>query len=202
MAYSEHDIARFWDRVDTGEMDECWLWKRGRQSAGYGVMTTGTERKQTLAHRIACEIEHGPPTEDRPNALHSCDTPACCNPKHLRWGSQRHNTEDAIKRERASMPPKNVSYRRYDTQPKGAAVWNQSLTEAQVREIWRLHIAGGMTRKAIAEAVGGGIHPVRDVIRGKSWRHLEGAPSLEQLRAGGVKVGANQFTRFPSTESA
>ncbi|WP_442800462.1 HNH endonuclease signature motif containing protein [Sphingopyxis sp. 113P3] len=152
-----------------------------------------------LAHRVACTIAHGSPPEGKASALHSCDNPPCCNPAHLRWGSHKENTADAIERDRASPPPKNTSYRRRDTQPKGADVWNQSLTEDKVREIWRLHLAGGMTTSQIAEAVDATRHAVTDVARGRSWRHLPDAPSVESLKAGGVRRGYNQFSDLLET---
>jgi len=195
--FTAADIAKFWSNVNVGKNRQCWEWTRGRQGAGYGAayIDDGSGRRvQMLAHRVACAIAHGPAPDGKASALHSCDNPPCCNPAHLRWGSQKENTADAIDRDRASPPPSNTAYRRRDTQPKGGEVWNQTLTEEQVRKIWRLHLAGGMTTGQIAEAVGAKQHVVADVARGRSWRHLEGAPSVDELKSGGVRRGYNQFT--------
>lgn len=195
MEYSQDDIIKFWNSVNVRGRDECWPWTKGRQSAGYGVLCIGQKglKRPALAHRMSCTIAHGSPAGIGINALHSCDNPPCCNPNHLRWGTQKDNTADCIKRGRASKPPANAAYRRRDTQPKGADVWNQTLTEAKVRQIWKMQLAGGMTVKAISEAVDAKHHAVADVCRGRSWRHLPNAPSVQSLKEGGVRRGYNQF---------
>lgn len=33
----EKYVSRFWSRVDVLGKDECWEWKRGTTSDGYGV---------------------------------------------------------------------------------------------------------------------------------------------------------------------
>ena len=86
--------------------------------------------------------------------------------------------------------------------PSGEAVHNQSLTEQQVREIWRLHLAGGLNVTQIADIVGAKKYPVADVARGRSWRHLTGAPSIDALKAGGVRRGGNGFNEIARKLSA
>lgn len=71
---------------------------------------------------------------------------------------------------------------------------NAVLTESVVREIWRLHLSG-QSAADISRAVGFSQAVVYDVCRGRSWRHLPDAPSLKDLKAGGVKRGFNQFSR-------
>ena len=36
----------------------CWVWQRGRTSAGYGMMTR--DGKRMYAHRVFYEDRHGP----------------------------------------------------------------------------------------------------------------------------------------------
>jgi hypothetical protein len=192
------DIERFWSKIETHGDDECWPWvAKSRNKFGYGMLSLplreGKKRSYT-ASRISAFLAYGPPPEGKPHALHSCDNPVCCNPKHLRWGSPKENVKDAVDRNRASKPPRNSTYRNRSNQPKGDKVWNASLTETDVREIWRLHL-DRQTVTQIAEAVGKPKHTVADIVRGRGWRHLEGAPSLEELKAGGVRRGYNQFSR-------
>jgi hypothetical protein len=194
---TDAEEARFWEKIQKLGQQECWPWTaKSRHRFGYGVfsITRDKRARQFTASRVACWLEHGPPPFPSANALHSCDNPICCNPAHLRWGSQKANVDDAIERKRASKPPQNYSGRHTGKMPKGASVWNQTLSEDKVREIWRLHLAGGMTTGQIAEAVGAKQHAVADVTRGRSWRHLEGAPSIAELKSGGVRRGYNQFT--------
>ena len=133
------------------------------------------------AHQIAARIAYGP--ADGRYVLHSCDNRLCCNPRHLRYGSQLDNVRDAIARKRHVNPPLPKGN---PNPPKGEAVWNQTLTEAAAREIWRLHFSG-QNATQISEAVGHPVHVVYDVCRGRSWQHLPDAPTPAELKRGGVR---------------
>jgi hypothetical protein len=77
-------IQRFWDKVDRGAHDDCWLW-RGGARRGYGVFWIGKHRGDSRvipAHRFAYEDRVGP----IPSGLvidHLCRTPLCMNPSHM-----------------------------------------------------------------------------------------------------------------------
>lgn len=68
----------------------------------------------------------------------------------------------------------------------GEDIWNATLVETKVREIWRFHLAGKNTAE-IAKATNSPRDAVVDVCRGRTWRHLKGAPSIERLLNGGVR---------------
>lgn len=88
-------MERFWSKVDkSGGPDACWPWL-GTAGRYGSILWRG---RRTGAHRIACELTHGPAPEDKPNALHSrkCTTRLCCNGAHLRWGTQKENNEDTV----------------------------------------------------------------------------------------------------------
>lgn len=51
---------------------------------------------KVLAHRIACELEHGPAPEAKPLALHRCGVRRCINPTHLYWGDRTDNACDSV----------------------------------------------------------------------------------------------------------
>lgn len=187
--FDEATKARFMSRIDVRSDDECWPWTGGKNSAGYGVFHPVPGRP-TLATRYACAMANNSMPSREIYCLHSCDNPACCNPRHLRWGTPTDNVRDAMARKRHRNPPPAKGN---PNPPKGEKVWNQTLTEEKVREIWRLHLTG-LTTFRIAELVGAKQHAVADVCRGRSWRHLPGAPTLEQLKAGGARRGVNQFS--------
>lgn len=173
----------------------CWEWTRALNNKGYGVCSI--LGRQTLAHRASFEISNGAIPKGAA-ILHSCDNPRCINPAHLRAGSQRENVKDAIKRARHVNPPDTHSNpewnaKRLAAMPKGEKLHNQSLTEAKAREIFRLHM-GHHNVTQISNIVGVPKHVVADVCRGRSWRHLDGIPSLDDLKTGGVRRGVNQFT--------
>jgi hypothetical protein len=82
---------RFWSKVSRGGPDECWLWRGGTFTDGYG--NYWYRGKGHLAHRIAYAIANG----SAPYGLlvcHSCDTKLCVNPHHLFVGRQRDNVHD------------------------------------------------------------------------------------------------------------
>lgn len=203
MILSEKDIRRFWSKVDIKGEDECWPWiALAKLETGYGVLNIWVEegkRRNVVASRISCFLAHGAPQNPWEHALHSCDNPPCCNPNHLRWGTRKDNMQDAVKRGRLVPPPDTHSHpewnaKRLAAMPKGDKVWNQSLTEELVREVWSLHFEG-YSAAEISAKLGVGKHPAYDACRGRSWRHLPDAPSIEELKKGGVRRGFNQFSR-------
>jgi hypothetical protein len=193
---TDKDIDRFWAKVHRRKPDQCWNWIGGsRHWKGYGLFTLANGKPGGVKHvasRIACFLAHGPAPEGKPHALHTCDNPPCCNGAHLYWGAQKQNTRDMMERGQYSPPPRNAAYRRRDTQPKGENNHKAKLNETAVREIWRLHMAG-VDCGTIAKTVGFTHTCVYDVCRGRTWQHLSDAPSIAQLKAGGVRRGFNQF---------
>lgn len=80
---------------DFGPNLECWENSWARDVNGYCVFTLPLMyKKKYKIHRVMCELFHGPPTDNLNCALHSCDNPSCCNPEHLRWGSNLNNAQD------------------------------------------------------------------------------------------------------------
>lgn len=190
---TERDLKRLWSKIDRRRKNQCWPWvAKARLPTGYGVLKLKAGNN-LVASRIVCFLAHGAAPDGKPYALHSCDNPPCCNPDHLRWGAQKDNVQDAIERKRASKPPVNFPGRHAGKMPKGLEVWNNSLTEADAREIFRLHMEHRNVTQ-IAEAVGKPKHVVADVCRGRSWQHLPNVPSPEELKNGGVRRGFNQFS--------
>lgn len=70
----------------------CALWPFRASEQGYGLVRY--EGRSQIASRIMCRLAHGEPPPSKPWALHSCHTPLCCNPAHLRWGSEAENAAD------------------------------------------------------------------------------------------------------------
>lgn len=84
--------------------DACWPWPGYIDTAGsigYGRMGGGGKRK--YAHRVSREYHHGP-MPDGHQTRHTCDNPACWNPRHLISGTPLQNVRDMIERGRSRRP--------------------------------------------------------------------------------------------------
>ena len=88
---------RFWSRVIIKGEDDCWLWIGGVGSKGYSNFTI--KERQVSPHRYAYEFAFGKFDNSLP-VLHKCDTPLCCNPRHLKLGTYAENTKDMNEKKR------------------------------------------------------------------------------------------------------
>lgn len=90
-------LARF--QIKHGD-DECWAWSGASNGIGYGVLTFhGVQR---LATHLSLETDGRPRPSIEHVACHSCDNPPCTNPRHLWWGTEKQNMQDASEKGRLS----------------------------------------------------------------------------------------------------
>jgi hypothetical protein len=81
---------RFGSRIAiTDDVRDCWRWSG--ISGRYGVFSI--EGVIHHAHRIAWAFAYGRDPGEL-IVLHSCDSAACCNPRHLRLGTAEDNARD------------------------------------------------------------------------------------------------------------
>lgn len=145
---------KFFSMVVRRGVDECWPWKGGHVE-GYGWFYIGGGRRakqEDYAHRVALFYETG---KFDGVARHSCDNPDCCNPGHLKWGTRRDNSQDALDRRRAYV---------------GSANSNAKLTEADVIKARELR-ALGMLYREIAPRFGVGWKTIWYACNG-GWPHV------------------------------
>lgn len=160
-------ISRFWLKVDKKSPNECWLWKNGTKN-GYGL--TSLDGRQLYAHRIAKFLETGEWTELY--TCHDCDTPLCCNPKHLFIGTSNDNNQDKIKKGRQPKGETHYLRRCPEKIRRGEQSGYVKLTEIKVKEIRGLYVAGWLQRD-IAVKYGLSQQTVSDIILQRIWRHVE-----------------------------
>jgi len=156
---------RLWSWIDVRDPAECWPWLMKSQVDGYGVLALSKSRKTILAHRAVWEDVHGPiPHSDDYHGtvvLHQCDNPKCCNPWHLRLGSQAENVKDM-----------DVKGRRKSLNLHGESHGRSIMTEAGVREIR----SGALTDEQAAEKYGMDASSIKQIRLGRIWKHVDAAP--------------------------
>lgn len=148
------DISeRFWDKVDEGDEDECWLWQSATGDDGYGRFHNKSGDR--LAHRVAYSLACG----EIPKGglvLHKCDVKGCVNPSHLYIGDKKDNAQDAINRGQIANGEDNGSAK---------------LNESEVIEI-RKKAANGRTHRSLADEYGMSQGGITMIIQGERWGHV------------------------------
>lgn len=91
----------FWSKVDIKGSNECWPYKEGKNEDGYG--TFKAKDGHVRAHRYSYELTYGP-IDSGKVILHECDNPPCCNPLHLKQGTQAQNIYDMVEKKRHRCP--------------------------------------------------------------------------------------------------
>ena len=88
---------RLWSKIDKKAPNDCWFWTGGTAGGGYGTLRKELDGKwkHVYAHREVLRLTKGEPFNPEAQALHSCDTPKCCNPAHLNWGTESKNRREA-----------------------------------------------------------------------------------------------------------
>lgn len=85
-------LEYFWDHVvRPDDPDECWQWTGPHNRDGYGQLNF--MRRPIGAHRLSCILHNGP-IPDGLVVLHSCLSKECCNPRHIRAGTKKENSQE------------------------------------------------------------------------------------------------------------
>lgn len=77
---------------------KCLEWQGYKHKSGYGHIRV--EDKIKKVHRVVYELWVGP-IDDGNVIMHLCDNKICCNPNHLKQGTQKDNIKDMINKGRA-----------------------------------------------------------------------------------------------------
>lgn len=164
-------VARFWSKIDpTGGPNACWLWGGGVDKDGYGkfqyIPIGATRQVYVRAHRLALRMHD--PSKKGASALHRCDTPGCCNPTHLWWGTQLDNRRDCVAKRRQAKGESHRCALYPDQIRRGERSSQCKLTDEQVADIQRRFVpranAGALAKeygvhRGTIYAIGRGVYP-------------------------------------------
>ena len=132
----------------------CWQWQGSKNPDGYGNITQ--DKKRYTTHRFAYELFVGVIPEGG-HVLHSCDNPSCCNPEHLRIGTNYDNVQDRQNRDR---------------QAKGIGHGRHKLTETEIQEIRNLYATGSYIQQELADRFNVSRSHVCNILNNKFWTHI------------------------------
>lgn len=133
------------------EESGCIRFTGSIEKSGYGRIMIN--RVKYGAHRLAYELANGP-IPDGYVVRHKCDNPSCINPSHLEVGTQADNIKDKVTRGRQAL---------------GSSIGVSKITEEIVRDIR----SSGLKVSLLAERYGVSTVSIRNILRRKTWRHVE-----------------------------
>jgi hypothetical protein len=143
---------KFWANVDRHSPDECWWWTGRNRDGRYGILTH--RGKGAGAHRISYEIHIGAIPKGM-LVCHTCDNPACVNPKHLFLGTPKDNMQDKMAKGRGR-------HLKGDKNPASR------LTTSKVIAI-RERARNGESQRALAREYGICQQTVSEIVLHKIW---------------------------------
>lgn len=139
-------IELFWNMVENKDPDDCWLWLGKKTRDGYGSLRRNG--RVYSAHRVSYEISTGN-SPDGFCVMHTCDNPACVNPRHLMLGTHKENMQDMVRKGRQGVQPKNKK---------------PPIPASDVLSIRRNYLMG-QSKNSLAREFGITTNSVRDIIK-------------------------------------
>lgn len=131
---------------------ECRLWMGAKTKAGYGLIGGPRASGLIYAHRAALCLALGSIPDDG-FVIHTCDTPSCICPGHLRVSTPSGNSRDMARKER--QPNRKLS----------------AQAVSDIRANYRRHSPGSGLR-AFAQKYSVSISAVSQARCAQSWREV------------------------------
>lgn len=145
---------RILNNIQINKETECWEWQKAKNGDGYGTTTHLGIRYPV--HRLSYELFVNIIPSNK-QILHSCDNPCCCNPAHLRVGTNYDNVQDRQKRNR---------------QAKGVTHGRHKLTEEEIISIHNLYATGKYIQQDIADEFNVSRSHICNILNDKFWKYI------------------------------
>lgn len=139
--------------------NKCLIWPFHVDKDGYGRVRPPVEEFGRItfgAHRLAFKLKYGRWPE--PLGTHSCDTPRCCNPRHIKEGTHSTNQGEKAARGRSL---------------RGVQQHDAKLNDDLVRKIrveykpYKFGFHRLATKYGITKPI------IKGIIDGRLWRHVQ-----------------------------
>lgn len=140
---------------------------------GYGDIQEMVDGKKLhmLAHRVSYQLHTGEDISSNDIICHTCDNPACINPKHLFRGTHKDNVQDKVNKGRQAKGSKNGRYIDGRTSNKikkdQSKAHGRKLTKEQVLKVRELREKYKI--KEISELTGISISSIKDICSGRTY---------------------------------
>ncbi len=161
----EETLTRFWNKINIpnpNDPEACWEWTAYQDKNGCGKFSliVDGKHKGKRAPRLMWILEHDQDIPDGIQVQHTCDDEGCTNPKHLKLGTHKDNSDDRRKRGR------------YDTAPKGEQHPHSKLTDKKVVQICKDYFHHQKSILSLSKKNNVTTNVIRDIVFGKSWKHV------------------------------
>lgn len=134
------------------------------------LMRDGKRIHKTV-HVLVCQAFHGEPKLGQ-EVCHKDGNKLNNKSRNLKWGTRKQNADDREVHGRTARGKNNGAFTHPELRPKGERNGQSKLTEAQVREIRRLH-GEGMGYRRLGQMFEVQRNTIRYIIIGRTWAHVD-----------------------------
>jgi len=163
MSLEDHEVKRFWSKVD--RTNDCWLWTGGRKNrGGYGGFYVRSKDNTVNCYKIAFCLEHKFDLDEIPEGIvirHLCNNPVCVRPSHLALGTHKDNSKDMV------LAGNSVA---------GVRNNRAKMSRDKVIEIRRMWSTGDFTKTDLADMFDIAGATVWQIVTNRTWRDPEYVP--------------------------